>query len=376
MTSRILRRLTTPLLALLLAGPALAQGPVTIPGAERYSILSKTNGIEYQVDIALPSGYGKTDKRYPVFYVLDGNMAFGSLVDTYLDLRLDGSIPEMILVAIGYKEDDPAVYTPAYHTNRSRDYTPTNVEAAIPGSGKAHAFLTFIKDELIPYMDGRYRTDPTNRGLGGHSLGGLFTNYALLTEPTLFNHYWIGSPSLWWDKAISFSYVAPAIAQAEKPNGRAFLSVGSLESDVMVPPMKRMAAKLAASFPALETTSIVFPDETHTSVLGGAISRALRVLYAKKSIPISAAQKTEYAGTWKSASGETMPIAIQGMALVATMTAFGNLIKADLFAESKDYLFAKVIGADLVVERDPAGRVIRLRRSFAGAEVVFERETK
>ncbi|MEO8452943.1 MAG: alpha/beta hydrolase-fold protein [Gemmatimonadota bacterium] len=363
-------------LLLLPAGPALAQGAVPIPGSERYTILSSTNGVEYQIDVALPSGYGKTDKRYPAFYVLDGNLAFASLADAYRDLRIDGSIPELILVGIGYAEDDPAVYTPSYHASRSRDYTPTDVETAIPGSGKGRAFLTFIKDELIPFVDRRWRTDPKDRGLGGHSLGGLFTTYTLLTEPSLFNRYWIGSPSLWWDKEVSFSWVKPALERADKPNGRAFLTVGGLETDLMVSPMRRMAARLAASFPALETNSIVFPDETHMSVPGGSISRALRVLYGKKAIPLGAAQMAEYAGRWKSASGETMPIAVVGNRLVTTVTPYGATVKVDLSAESKDHLFSKQFNMDLVFERDPSGRVVRLRRMFTGQEVLFEKDAK
>jgi predicted alpha/beta superfamily hydrolase len=369
------RRLLAPCLALAITVPQVAAqgGQVTIPGSERYLMKSATNGIEYRLDIALPSGYATSGKRYPVFYILDANLEFAHLADTYRQLRIDGGVPEMILVGIGYQEDDPAVYTPAYHANRSRDYTPTAVEAALPGSGQAKAFLGFIKTELIPLIDGRYRTDSTDRALGGHSLGGLFTTYTLLTEPTLFRHYWIGSPSLWWDKEVSFTWVDPATKRAEKPKGRAFLTVGSLESTLMVPPMQRMAARLKAGFPTLEVGSIVFPDETHMSVIGGALSRALRFLYARPIIPIAAADLAQYAGRWKAASGETLRLAAAGPRLMLTMTTYGASMTIELFAEKKDRLFAKVFNLDIGAEREGSGKVVRLRRTFMNAETSFER---
>lgn len=364
------------LLTLILAASSdtlAAQGAVTIPGSEQYLMKSTTNGIEYQVNVALPSGYRTSGKRYPVFYVLDANLAFATLVDIYRGLRIDTSVPEMIGVGIGYPEDDPAVYTPAYHASRSRDYTPTAVEAALPGSGGARRFLTYLKDELIPLIDQRYRTDPADRGLGGHSLGGLFTTYALLTEPATFNRYWIGSPSLWWDSLSIFGSVAAAQARADQPKGRAFLTVGSLETDVMVPPMQRMAARLKTGFPALEVNSLVYPNETHMSVLGGAISRALRVLYARRTVPISLADAAAMAGRWKAASGETFTIRATGAKLTLSMASFGNALAIDLAAEGKDRFFGTTMSLELVAERDESGRVIRLRRTFMNGETVFER---
>lgn len=368
--NRLLRLL--PIVAVL-AGPVAAQGPVTVPGSERYLMKANATGIEYQVEVALPSGYQTSGKRYPVFYVLDGNLAFTTLVDTYRMLRIDNAVPELILVGIGYPEDDPAVYTPAYHASRSRDYTHTSFDSSLAGSGGARAFLSFVATELIPVIDGRYRTDPTDRGLGGHSLGGLFTTYALLTEPTVFRRYWIGSPSLWWDGKAIFKALAPARARPNQPTGRAFLTVGALETDVMVPPMRRMATELTAAFPTLEVGSIVYPDETHMSVVGGSISRALRFLYARPRIALRPADRAQLAGLWKSESGDTLRITPQARGLLATMVVFGNPVAADMAAETRDRLFGTNLAVELQVERDAAGRPVRIRRSMLGGEAVFQR---
>ena len=83
-------------------------------------------------------------------------------------------IPEMIVVALA-------------NTQRSRDFTPTHVASGpySAGSGGAAAFLRFMKEELIPQIESRYRTLP-QRTLVGHSLGGLLTLSAFVEQPEMF----------------------------------------------------------------------------------------------------------------------------------------------------------------------------------------------
>lgn len=360
-------------LALVLAGPLAAQAPVSIPGTETHLMKSAVNGIEYRVDVALPAGYATSGKKYPVFYILDSNLAFSIATMTYRAFRIEGSMPELIIVGIGYPGDDPAPYTPDYHASRSRDYTPTRVESSLPGSGGAGKFLQFLKTELIPMIDGRYRTDPTDRALGGHSLGGLFTTYTLLNDPTIFKRYWIGSPSLWWDKEGIQATVPAARAAARHATGRALLTVGALEGPIMVPPMQRMTAALKVGFPGLTIGSVVYPDETHISVMAGALGRAFRFLYARAVVPISAADLAAYSGRWKTVTGETMEIAARNGKLMVTMSLLGNPKSTDEYvAESRDHLYGK-LPVDLVAERDAAGKVVRMRRLLVGGDAVFER---
>ena len=330
--------------ALMVVVPAAAQSPVSIPGTETYQMRSTTNGVEYRIDVALPAGYATSGKRYPAFYILDSNLAFSIATMTYRASRLEGSVPEIIIVGIGYPGDDPAPYAPGYHASRSRDYTPTAVESSLPGSGGAGPFLQYIKGELIPMIDARYRTDPADRGLGGHSLGGLFTTYALLNDPAIFTRYWIGSPSLWWDKEKIQASVPAARTRADATKGRALLTVGALEGPIMVPPMQRMTAALKVGFPGLTIGSVIYPDETHVSVMGAAISRAFRFLYAR--------------------AGK----------LMVTMSLLGNPPSTEEYvAESRDHLHGKVMPIDLTAERDAAGKVVRIRRAVIGGDAVFER---
>ena len=58
----------------------------------------------------------------------------------------------------------------------------------------------------MPFIDEEYRTVQTDRGLYGFSMGGLFTVYTMLHHPDLFQRYIAGSPSLWWNDGITFTY--------------------------------------------------------------------------------------------------------------------------------------------------------------------------
>ena len=70
-------------------------------------------------------------------------------------------------------------------------------DSQVPGSGGgAPAFLDFLEHELIPFIDHTYRTNPSDRGLLGHSMGGEFALYALEQRPGLFQRIVAASPAL------------------------------------------------------------------------------------------------------------------------------------------------------------------------------------
>ncbi len=138
-----------------------------------------------------------TPQKYPVLYLLDGDAHFHSVTGLIqiLGTGVNGTyaVPEMIVVAIP-------------NTDRSRDLTPTHVEVGFDGkptpmfktTGGMGNFFTFLKSELIPKIEGKYRTTPY-RVFVGHSFGGITTINALYTIPETFNAYIAIDPSLWWD---------------------------------------------------------------------------------------------------------------------------------------------------------------------------------
>lgn len=131
-----------------------------------------------------PAGYDRTQDRYPVLYVLDGegNFFFSTAVVNFLSRSR--RMPRTIVIGIP-------------NTRRMHDFTPS-VDEETPNSGGADNFLKFMQDELIPYVDQNYRTYPF-RTLCGHSLCGMFSIYTLFTKPDLFNAHIAISPYLMYD---------------------------------------------------------------------------------------------------------------------------------------------------------------------------------
>jgi predicted alpha/beta superfamily hydrolase len=139
------------------------------------TIKSSTLNEDRTIIVHLPDGYDSSGTTYPVLYLLDGTAALlFEMIGVINRLRYDHSAPDMIIVAIE-------------NTNRDRDMMPV-VSKDYPGPPGAEAFLAFIETELIPDIDKTYRTGPP-RILQGKSLSGLFTLYALLERPTLFNAF-------------------------------------------------------------------------------------------------------------------------------------------------------------------------------------------
>jgi predicted alpha/beta superfamily hydrolase len=192
---------------LLLLAPALplsAQASAkTITIGTSDSIWSPTLKENRKFLVYTPPSYGDTTylpKRYPVLYLLDGDAHFHSVTGLVqiLGTGVNGTfvVPEMIVVAIP-------------NTDRMRDLTPTHADkdpdgkqqAGFKSSGGMGNFLKFIQTELIPKIEGTYRTAPY-RVFVGHSLGGITTIDALYTMPETFNAFVAIDPSLWWDNRV------------------------------------------------------------------------------------------------------------------------------------------------------------------------------
>ena len=157
------------------------------------------------------------------------------------------------------------------------------------GSGQANQFLLFLCQELKPYLHAQYRIDPTDAVLVGDSVGGLFALYTVFHQPEAFPRYVIGSPSIYHDEAITFTYEATyAQAHADLPV-TIFLSVGGLEAitepgfAAMVSNVARLTEILTSrKYPGLKLTTHIFDNETHLSVIPAMMSRGLRTVFAEK----------------------------------------------------------------------------------------------
>ena len=263
--------------------------PVVLQGTQQHDLVSAVNGQSYRLYVSLPDGYAREGAaRYPVLYLLDGYLTFPTAFSALASMAIQREVEEVILVGIG----DGEHAFDSWFINRWRDYTPSadaardsagaqafGISPELVGSGGGAAFLRVLREEVLPFVEARYRTSE-DRGLVGHSLGGLFAAYVLLEAPTLFRRYGLGSPSLWWGGGEIFQREDAFAARYRTLPAQVFLSVGSEEGG-MVRSMERFADVLRSrDYGGLFIDTVVFEGETHGSVGPAMLARTLRVLYA------------------------------------------------------------------------------------------------
>lgn len=261
------------------------------PGhVERYTLKSSFNQKNYNLQVALPKGYSKADtaKKYKVLYVLDGNYSFGIYHSATVMMELGKELEALIIVGIDTETETEKDWL----INRHYDYTPSHNQEAdklwskllsLPEnklqSGGAALFLSTLETDIIPFVERSYNTT-MERGLTGHSLGGLFTAYCLFTKPGLFSKYGINSPSLWWNDFEINKIEKNFFINSAPLHANVFFSVGSLEGDMMTEPLKKFGETLALRhYSGLKMESQIFEKETHLSVPMASSSRTLKMLY-------------------------------------------------------------------------------------------------
>jgi uncharacterized protein len=259
-------RLTAPitLAALLLSTAApLAQTPtppVTLAHTEQRSITASKIGRPYDLFISLPENYSSSKQSYPVLYVLDGwhfpLMAFLQDNNAY-----SKRMPPVIIVNIGQSPASDAMAL------RVQDFSPTPIPQSLGGGGGgAAAFLDFLEHELIPFIDRTYRTNPADRGLLGHSMGGEFALYALEQRPALFQRIVAASPALFPDDPLMDNAARRALSAQSVPV-RLDLSVGSDDELGFTKTTTAFAQLLDELKPkGLDYRFTVYPGENHNSV--------------------------------------------------------------------------------------------------------------
>lgn len=263
-----------------------------LAGIDTYVLTSSVHKErQFQISVALPVTYKDSEQSYPVLYSLDANAEFGMVVETARLLALDEAIPELIIVGIGYPAGGRYGHSVPY---RRLDYTPTVLttkekkeRVLFPldqPTGGAPKLLEFMRQQLIPFIEKKYRANPDDRAVFGHSLGGLFSTYALFQTDPVFQRFIIGSPSLLWDAGVMFQ-VEEKYAEAHTAlPAKVFVSIGAKEDYElgMVDFEKFVKVLEKRNYSDLQWNSHIFKDETHVSVLPATISRGLRTVYQTK----------------------------------------------------------------------------------------------
>jgi pimeloyl-ACP methyl ester carboxylesterase len=144
-------------------------------------------------------------------------------------------------------------------------------------SGHAQDFLGVIAGEIIPFVEGNYRVDPSFRILTGNSFGGLFATYAAFQRPGLFQAVIASSPSLWWRNDSVLGMARAYAASGAALNTRMWISYGTEDSASITGNALQFAQQVSRmGIPGLALAVREIEGERHSSTKAEAYTRGLR----------------------------------------------------------------------------------------------------
>ena len=235
---------------------------------DTFTIRSEVLREERRINVYRPPA--PAEARLPVLYMPDGGMAEDFL-----------HVAGLVQVLVGNGSMRPFLLVGIENTERRRDLTgPTGnaedrkIAPRVGGSGK---FRAFIRDELMPRIEQRYRTTK-ERGIVGESLAGLFVVETLLVEPELFDTYIAFDPSLWWNDAKLVNVTR------KLPKKTLYLATSNEPGIVAV--TERFVEVLRKS--EVRWHYEPMPEETHSTIYHPAALRAFRRLFAPQDAKSSA----------------------------------------------------------------------------------------
>src|SRR6478672_6505052 len=165
--------------------------PLTI--GETFTIESSALGETRRINVYRPPPCVEpADARCPVLYMPDGGIAEDFL-----------HVAGLVQVSVGNGTMRPFMLVGIENTQRRRDLTgPTqnpDDKKIAPQVGGSAAFRRFVRAELMPVINARYRTT-RETAIMGESLAGLFVVETFFLEPDMFDTYIAFDPSVWWNK--------------------------------------------------------------------------------------------------------------------------------------------------------------------------------
>ena len=252
--------------------------PATIIDSETRIFPSSIMGIDYQISTWYPPNYPKPGYKYPVIYLTDGEVLLGQIAPMILYLIWGKMVPECLIVGLGHNTSTIAGWV----NTRDLDYEPPETSGKDGVKNRSDDFLAFLKKELIPFIETTYPVDPTDRCLAGFSAGGVFTLYALLHEPDLFQRYLISSAL--FDSVLPhfIAYEQQLAKQRTSLPVRAFFSTGGLEDDVVPGFHQFMDILKSRSYAGLRLDTLIDEGEGHLSTSPTAFCKGFKALYKQE----------------------------------------------------------------------------------------------
>ncbi|OOQ57989.1 alpha/beta hydrolase [Mucilaginibacter pedocola] len=252
----------------------------------KWEYSSKVIGEDYTIYVHFPPGYDTTKTKYPVLYMTDGDWNMTVAMNCFNMLRQDYETTEALIVGIGYGSRP---------NKRSRDLNPET------GGPK---FISFIEQEVIPFIQSKYRVND-NKALYGYSFGGMFTTMVLFQHPGLFDMVFIGAPGNEGNDLIPSA--KKYFANHTDLNCRVFAGVGSYEHNNVknIADFKTYLDSRHAK--GLVVKTAIAPNANHGAALAQVMQNAIAFGYCKMHTPITVPATTlqQYAGNYTIAGNKT-----------------------------------------------------------------------
>jgi predicted alpha/beta superfamily hydrolase len=248
------------ILAFGFAGHPVASQDFNLTLGKHEVIESKILGEKRDILVAPPR---QSKPNLPLLVVLDGEWSFDKVAVIVDHLVSSGRLPPMVVAGV-------------VNTDRGRDLTPTFDGSAF-AAGPSDKFLSFLADELIPRLTAEYPVGKY-RILAGHSNAGMFSLYAFIQRPEVFQANIALSPSYGFDDRF-VAQLSRALSRPEPTPRFVFVGFGGDEE----PDIAVGAMRFATTFDGTPSANVehhyeVFPGETHGSVTLRAYYRGLELL--------------------------------------------------------------------------------------------------
>ena len=227
-------------------------------------IKSKILNEELTILISLPDNYKKSDKTFPILYILDGKTHFEHTSAAVRYLSRQRAVPQMIVVAIA-------------NIDRNRDFTPIHSEK-MKTSGGGKKFHDFITKELHKHIEQNYKTSDY-KILMGHSLGGMFAAYSLLEFPDFFDGYIAISPYMQCADNYIVNIAKLKLKNKYKNSNSFYMTVGD-EPNYFEPLNKFAALVKEKSADVINFSYKKMKTENHMSIPYLSLYNALRFIFA------------------------------------------------------------------------------------------------
>ena len=226
---------------------------------ETFDVSITPYGLTRRTFVYLPDDWQTSGKKYPVLYMFDGHNLFFDSTATYgtcwgLKEYCDAH-PNWIIAAPECNHEG---------NKRLEEYCPYQSDWFGGITGTGHEYMEWLTKEFKPMMDKRYPTLPgrANTAIGGSSMGGLMSLYALLQYNDTFSRAAALSPSIW----VSPEKLSGLVGRAKlEPGTVLYMDYGSQEMgshEGMRREFAEMCSKIMVR--GIHLTSRLVPGGTHS----------------------------------------------------------------------------------------------------------------